>query len=178
MANINAIKLPDGNKYNLVDETSGYITSSDIPTEIFIAINGTTTFAEVETAYNAGKAIFVKDRENFVALTNASSTQFTFKYIETSGTGRFSWYALRKNQTPAWYNGHMTYFVPNIRTVNGKALSSDITLSASDVSALPSTTVIPSDLSDLNNDMNVSDFPNDAGYITLGDLPIYNGGVS
>ena len=26
MANINAIKLPDGNKYNLVDKTSGYIT--------------------------------------------------------------------------------------------------------------------------------------------------------
>lgn len=34
--------------------------------------------------------------------------------------------------------------VPNTRTVNGKALSSNITLSASDVGALPSTTVIPS----------------------------------
>lgn len=33
--------------------------------------------------------------------------------------------------------------VPTTRTVNGKALSSDITLSASDVSALPSSTVIP-----------------------------------
>ena len=34
--------------------------------------------------------------------------------------------------------------VPSTRTVNGKALSSDITLSASDVGALPNTTVIPS----------------------------------
>lgn len=34
--------------------------------------------------------------------------------------------------------------VPNTRTINGKALSTDITLSASDVSALPDTTVIPS----------------------------------
>lgn len=34
--------------------------------------------------------------------------------------------------------------VPSSRTVNGKALTSDITLSASDVGALPDTTVIPS----------------------------------
>ena len=31
MANISAIKLPDGITYNLVDKTSGYITSSNIP---------------------------------------------------------------------------------------------------------------------------------------------------
>lgn len=37
-----------------------------------------------------------------------------------------------------------TVFVPNTRTVNGKALSTDITLTASDVSALPSSTTIPS----------------------------------
>lgn len=47
--------------------------------------------------------------------------------------------------------------VPTSRKVNGKALSSDITLSASDVSALPSSTVIPSKTSDLTND---------SGYIT------------
>lgn len=34
-------------------------------------------------------------------------------------------------------------YVPTTRTVNGKALSSNITLTASDVSALPSSTVIP-----------------------------------
>ena len=34
-------------------------------------------------------------------------------------------------------------YVPTSRTVNGKALSSDISLTASDVSALPSSTVIP-----------------------------------
>lgn len=42
--------------------------------------------------------------------------------------------------------------VPTTRTVNGKALSSDITLTASDVSALPSSTSIPSKTSDLQND--------------------------
>lgn len=35
-------------------------------------------------------------------------------------------------------------YVPTSRTINGKALSSNITLSASDVDALPNTTIIPS----------------------------------
>lgn len=52
--------------------------------------------------------------------------------------------------------------VPTSRTVNGKALSSNITLSASDVGALPSTTSIPSKTSDLTND---SDFVEDASYV-------------
>ena len=43
-------------------------------------------------------------------------------------------------------------YVPTTRTVNGKALSSNITLSASDVSALPSSTTIPTKVSDLTND--------------------------
>lgn len=42
--------------------------------------------------------------------------------------------------------------VPTSRTVNGKALTSNITLSASDVGALPNTTSIPDALSDLSSD--------------------------
>lgn len=53
-------------------------------------------------------------------------------------------------------------YVPTSRTVNGKALSSNISLSASDVSALPSSTYIPTKTSDLTND---SDF------ITSADIP-------
>ena len=52
------------------------------------------------------------------------------------------------------------------------------TYTASEVGALPDDTPIPSKLSDLTNDMDVSDFNNDAGYLTLSTLPIYNGGVS
>lgn len=44
--------------------------------------------------------------------------------------------------------------------------SSKPSYTASEVGALPSSTVIPSALSDLTNDMDVSDFPNDAGYLT------------
>jgi len=43
-------------------------------------------------------------------------------------------------------------YVPTSRTVNGKALSSNISLSASDVGALPSSTSIPDALSDLTSD--------------------------
>lgn len=53
-------------------------------------------------------------------------------------------------------------FVPTTRTVNGKALSANISLSASDVSALPSSTTIPTKTSDLTND---------SGFITSGDIP-------
>ena len=42
--------------------------------------------------------------------------------------------------------------VPTTRKVNGKALSSDISLSASDVGALPDDTTIPSKVSELTND--------------------------
>lgn len=42
--------------------------------------------------------------------------------------------------------------VPTTRKVNGKALSSDISLTADDVGALPDDTAIPSKVSDLTND--------------------------
>ena len=39
--------------------------------------------------------------------------------------------------------GALSSYVPSVRKINNKALSEDITLTASDVSALPSSTVIP-----------------------------------
>lgn len=47
---------------------------------------------------------------------------------------------------------HLSGDVPITRKVNDKTLSADITLTASDVDALPSTTKIPSKTSDLTND--------------------------
>ena len=42
--------------------------------------------------------------------------------------------------------------VPTSRTINGKALSTNITLTASDIHALPDTTLIPTKTSELTND--------------------------
>ena len=55
--------------------------------------------------------------------------------------------------------------VPTTRTVNGKALSANISLSASDVGALADSTSIPSKTSDLTND---------SGFITASALPTVN----
>ena len=57
-------------------------------------------------------------------------------------------------------NSGETDLVLTSRTINGKALSSNITLTASDVDALPSNTTIPT------VPTNVSSFTNDAGYLT------------
>lgn len=92
----------------------------------------------------------------------------------TNDSGYITGYTETDPTVPSWakqaskpsYTAAEVGAVPTTRTVNGKALSGDITLSASDVSALPSSTAIPSSLSDLNNDLDVSDFPNDAGYLT------------
>lgn len=92
----------------------------------------------------------------------------------TNDSGYITGYTETDPTVPSWakasskpsYTASEVGAVPTTRTVNGKALSSNITLSASDVSALPSSTVIPSALTDLTNDMTVSDFTNDAGYIT------------
>lgn len=93
-------------------------------------------------------------------LTNDSG--FITGYTETDPTVP-SW---AKASSKPSYTASEVGAVPTTRTVNGKPLSSNITLSASDVSALPASTSIPSALSDLTNDMTVSDFTNDAGYLT------------
>lgn len=54
-----------------------------------------------------------------------------------------------------------------VESVNSK--TGAVSLTASDVGALPSSTAIPTKTSDLTNDSN---------FITLADLPIYNGSVS
>lgn len=123
------------------------ITQADInkwnSDEVFIATYGTTTFSEVQTAYNAGKAIFVKNTVSsddlLIPLTVASSLQFTFKYINTTGGNSFSWYNLTSS---GWNSGSSAKFVHVTRTINTKALSADIVLSASDVGAIPDSHVV------------------------------------
>lgn len=57
--------------------------------------------------------------------------------------------------SPAWVElGDEGSYVLKTQTINGKALSGDIELSASDVGALSSDTIIPSKTSELTNDNN------------------------
>ena len=82
----------------------------------------------------------------YVASFNGSTGAIT--YTETDPTVP-SW---AKASSKPSYTASEVGAVPTSRKVNGKALSADITLSASDVGALSSSTTIPSKTSDLTND--------------------------
>ena len=109
------------------------------------------TLAEIETAVNnkvdkvSGKGLSTND------FTNADKTKLASaltSFTETDPT------------VPAWakasnkptYTASEVGAVPTTRTVNGKALSGNITLSAADVKALPDTTTIPTTLASLTED--------------------------
>jgi hypothetical protein len=59
---------------------------------------------------------------------------------------------LSTNDFTAAYKNKVDAAVPNTLTINGKALSGNIILSASDVKALPDTTTIPTALASLTED--------------------------
>lgn len=71
----------------------------------------------------------------------------TSNYDQLSNRPKINGVTLTGNKTSADLE-----VVPESRKVNNKALDSDITLSASDVGALPDTTAIPTKTSDLTND--------------------------
>lgn len=92
-----------------------------------------------------GKGLSTND---FTAEDKAKLNTALQSYTETDPT------------VPAWaktinkptYTASEVGAVPTSRTINGKALSSNITLSAADVNALPSTTTIPTTLASLTED--------------------------
>lgn len=79
--------------------------------------------------------------DNYDNATQTWVTQqgYLTSYTETDPTVP----AWAKQSTKPTYTASEIGAVPTIRTVNGKALSSDITITAADVNALPSNTVIP-----------------------------------
>lgn len=200
MADISAIKLPDGMTYNLVDKTSGYITNytetdpifsasaahgistaditnwnskqaalvsgTNIKTinnqsilgsgnidvdNIFIVDIGSSTYNDIYQAYIDGKTLFAKDsngcidsyKEYWLSFTNynPSDDMITFSSILDGYEAWASidivdnWQYGRAIITPAW----------------AKA-STKPTYTASEVGALPASTVIPTNTSDLVND--------------------------
>lgn len=89
-------------------------------------------------------------------VDNSGGGGGTSDYTQLSNKPQINGITLTGNKSSADLS-----LVPSARTVNSKALTSDITLDASDVGALPDTTVIPTKVSDLTND---------SGYIPKDDL--------
>lgn len=66
--------------------------------------------------------------------------------------------------------GLISSLVPTSRKINGKSLKEDITLSAKDVGALPNTVIIPSKLSQLQNDIDLPENIDLENYYTKGEI--------
>lgn len=125
-----------GETYILQDNQSGYATEGYVGailenTVADVTVGGTSVVNADNVAVVPAIPTKVSD------LTNDSG--FISSYTETDPTVP-SW---AKASTKPSYTASEVGAVPTSRTVNGKALSSNISLTASDVGALPSTTTIP-----------------------------------
>lgn len=104
------------------------------------------TYAELQ-AYDTSH---LNDNDIIKVLTDETHNNAISYYRWDTDTGTFSYIG---SQGPFYTKAESdATFVPQTRTVNNKALSTNITLTASDVGALPDSTSIPTRTSDLIND--------------------------
>lgn len=104
------------------------------------------TYAELQ-AYDTSH---LNDNDIIKVLTDETHNNAISYYRWDTDTDTFSYIG---SQGPFYTKAESdATFVPQTRTVNNKALSTNITLTASDVGALPDTTSIPTRTSDLVND--------------------------
>jgi hypothetical protein len=117
------------------------LTENDVLENIFIAKYGETQSYELDEAFDLGKNIccFYNNRVYLLYLYDRSDSYYIF--ISTKGTeiNEIECYNSSWSTSPS-----QPSLVRETRTINSKSLSSNITLTASDVGALPSSTVIPS----------------------------------
>lgn len=131
---------------------TGTFSSQTIPTssggeeDIFIATYDSTSYADILSAYNDGKVVFCKNGSTYVPLTRRFSDTFFFIFLGSLSEGK-QYYV----NSSGWSYGSLSLVTTDLK-INGKKLSSDITLTASDVGALPNTTAVPTKTSDLTND--------------------------
>lgn len=160
--------LPSSTTYvSSVNGQSGAVTVAD---EIFIAEYGVTTLEEIDAAYNSGKIIFAECFGTQCPLQGKDSSHCSFiACYEVFDTFIIQLYSVGVNNE---WSIHDLGLVETSRTINNKALSSNITLTASDVGALPSSTSIPTKTSQLTNDSDYIDSLT-AGNIAQETLAIY-----
>lgn len=101
------------------DEASGY--------------NADKTFIEIKNAYDAGVVVLLKYNGLIYHQITYTPNIFVFSYSNYEGTKTFAMY------TDSSVRSVDTKFVPDTRKINNKPLSSNITLTASDVGTVPAT---------------------------------------
>ena len=130
---VDTLPSQSGNSGKVLSTNGTTASWTNAPTELFIAEYDVTSYADVLAAYNAGKTIICKKPSNsYTAVLQCYQTASSrFDFVYPSAYTNVYYYL---DQTH-WWSG-VANCVPTSRTVNGKALSSNITLSASDVGAV------------------------------------------
>lgn len=140
----------DGKGLSTNDFTNEYKNKVDSALQSYTEIDPTVP----EWAKNATKPTYT-----YSEITGAPTIPTKTSELNND-SGFLTGYTETDPTVPAWakaaskpkYTASEVDAVPTTRTVNGKALSGDITLSASDVKALPDTTSIPTTLAGLTED--------------------------
>ena len=165
MANISAIKLPDGVTYNIKDDVSGYITG------MTILSYGSSTWQNFIDAYNANKVVYCRASSNsnpasgsqtrlaFMAYVNNATTptEVEFQYYRSVSSHSASQqgdqvYVYKLNKSTGWS-------VITREAMSKIAAGGDLTSSYAN-----GTITISGDIPTVPT--NVSAFTNDAGYLT------------
>ena len=110
---------------------SGFITLSDIPAQSFIATYNSTSYADVLSAYNDGKPVYVRYNDIVFPLARYQNSQFTF----TGFSGESKTRVFRCASSGWSMNANEATFVKTTLTINNKPLTDNVTLTASDVGA-------------------------------------------
>lgn len=129
----------------------------DIDVEVYVKEKVDEVVGDVSEKFNTLEKIEdeVAKKVDKVDGKGLSTNDFTNEY-----KNKVDSYTETDPTVPAWakadkkptYTASEVGAVPTTRTVNGKALSGNITLSATDVKALPDTTTIPTTLAGLTED--------------------------
>lgn len=137
-ATVDALPSQSGNSGKYLTTNGSAASWADAPEEVFVAEYGVTTYADVLAAYNAGQTIMCQygNWRYPLAFWDDEDAEFYFiaaRYLPW-GTNSIGYTSVYANNT--WHNGTSNY-VPTSLTINSKPLSSNITLTASDVGAQP-----------------------------------------
>ena len=120
----------DAADQDLQEQIDAIVASSDV-----VDIVG--TYAELQN-YDTSK---LHDNDIIKVLTDETKDDATTYYRWDDDTDTFTYIG---SEGPYYTKGEAdATFVPLTRTINGKGLNSDVVLTAADVGALPSSTVIP-----------------------------------
>lgn len=98
----------------------------EVEDKVFVATYGTTTYEEIKAAYDAGKVVLCRDGNLLVPLSFCIVNVAVFS---SCSQGRVTTLSRSKFDSIGWTKSTET-IVPDTRTINGKALSADITLGA------------------------------------------------